>query len=226
MTVCQQPHRGSPPRSFGLFMGVGAALPDDLSGSNPMDPGQIAIPDGDGERIIPATVEAMRNELTRLRSLNRQHAQGLREAATARDLALARVKELEPAASEVDRLKPIADRWHEHERTQNDKLKEANAAAIATLTPEQRAAFDGVTDEPTIARMLTLVKAPTPAAPATPAAPPSYPAGGAAPVTGSGAGAELTPAEEAWVRSERKDLLTAGVEASTIKAMYKKFGPK
>lgn len=210
-------------------MGAEVSLSNDgLSSPNPVDPGQIAIPDGDGERIIPATVEAMRNELTRLRGLNRQHAQGLREAATARDLALARVKELEPVASEVDRLKPIAERWHEHERIQTDALKHANAEKIKTLTPEQAKAFEGITDEALISRMLALVAPPpaTPATPATPAATPSYPAGGAAPVTGSGAGAELTPAEEAWVRSERKDLLTAGVEASTIKAMFKKFGPK
>ena len=194
-------------------------MPDDLSGANPVDPGQIAIPDGDGERLIPASVEALRAELTRVRGNNNANAKAAREAAAREAAALARVKELEPYAEEVAKLKPIAERWHEHERVQNDKLKEANAAAIAALTPEQRAAFDGITDEPTIARMLTLVKAQA-AAPA----PASYPAGGAAPVSGGGAGADLTPAEEAWVRSERKDL--AGLEVSTIKAMFKKFGPK
>lgn len=207
-------------------MGVGAALPDDLSGSNPVDPGDLIIPEGGGERIVTHSVEGLRNELTRTRVKADTKAKEARDARTQLDAALARIKELEPFAAEVEKLKPIADRWHEHERVQNDKLKEANIAALAALTPEQRAAFDGVTDEAMISRMLALVKTPTPAAPATPAAPPSYPAGGAAPVTGSGAGAELTPAEEAWVRSERKDLLTAGVEASTIKAMYKKFGPK
>lgn len=180
------------------------------------------------ERIIPHDAPAILNELRRTREISRTRGGQIKSLQAERDALAARVAALEPVAAEVDKLKPIAERWHEHERIQTDTLKQANAEKIKALTPEQMKAFEGITDEALISRMLALVAPPpaTPATPATPAAPPSYPAGGAAPVTGSGAGAELTPAEEAWVRSERKDLLTAGVEASTIKAMFKKFGPK
>jgi len=186
---------------------------------DPGQPPQIVVVEGEEERVYSRNVDGLTAELVRTRGKVAAATKETRETRAALEAAQARIKALEPIAAEVDALKPAAERWREHERAQSDKLKEANAVAIAALTPEQRAAFEGITDEPTIARMLTLVKAQAAAS-----APASYPAGGAAPVSGGGAGADLTPAEEAWVRSERKDL--AGLEVSTIKAMFKKFGPK
>jgi hypothetical protein len=195
-----------------------------IPSANPVDPGQpaqIVVLEGDEERIIDRDVRGLGEEVKRLRGERRALNARATQTTAERDALAKENAALTQRIADAEALKADAEAWREHKRAENDKLKEANAAAIASLTPEQRAAFDGITDEPTIARMLTLVKAQ--AAAPTPA-PATYPAGGAAPVSGGGAGADLTPAEEAWVRSERKDL--AGLEVSTIKAMFKKFGPK
>lgn len=121
--------------------------------------------------------------------------------------------ELAQRIADAEAAKADAELWREHVRTENDKLKEANVAGLAALTPEQRAAFEGVTDEKLIAKLLTAIK---PAAPAAPPAP--YPNGG-----GSGSGSpvgeiELTTAEKEWVKRERPDL--ARVSAAAVRKHY------
>lgn len=190
-------------------------MPDPvIPSAAPVDPSQIVVVEDGEERVIQADQRGLTAEVTRLRGERRALNARYTQTAAERD-ALAKEKAaLEARISEAEKDKADADAWREHTRAENDRLKEANAAALKALTAEQRAVFDGITDEPTIARMLTLV---------TKVTAPAYPAGGAAPVA-TPVGDDLTPAEEAWVRSHRKDLI--GVDNATVKQFYKKFGPK
>lgn len=143
-------------------MGAEVILPDDLSGTNAVDPGQLVIPEGDGERVIPANVQGLQAEIARLRARDRERVKTQREIEVEREALRGRVGELEPLAAQLEALKPKAERWDEYERTKTDQLKHENAEKLKALTPEQAKAFEGITDESVIARMLSLI--PTPAA--------------------------------------------------------------
>ena len=201
-------------------MGVEDTLPDDLSGANPVDPSDLVIPEGGGERIVTHSVEGLRNELARTRGNATAKAKEAREAKAQLDAALARIKELEPFAAEVETLKPIAERWREHERAQNDALKDANAAKIKALTPDQVKLFEGITDETVIAKMLALLPAPSAAA-TEPEKPGAFPVGGGAGT--SAGGVSLSAAETAWVKASRPDLV--GRDPAVIRFAYNRNGP-
>jgi hypothetical protein len=182
-------------------MGVGVSVSDEpvIPSTEPVDPSEA--------------VKGIGAELAKLRSERQALNARLTQTTGERD-ALAKEKaDLAQQIADAEAAKADAELWREHVRTENDKLKEANATALAALTPEQRDAFQGVTDEKLIAKLLTAIK---PAAPAAPAAP--YPNGG-----GSGSGAptgeiELTTAEKEWVKRERPDL--ARVSAAAVRKHY------
>lgn len=176
-------------------------MPDDpvIPTPDPVDPSEA--------------VKGIGAELAKLRSERQALNARLTQTTGERD-ALAKEKaDLAQQIAEAEAAKADAELWREHVRTENDKLKEANVAGLAALTPEQRAAFEGVTDEKLIAKLLTAIKPAAPAAPATP-----YPNGG-----GSGSGSpvgeiELTTAEKEWVKRERPDL--ARVSAAAVRKHY------
>lgn len=190
-------------------------------------PAPVLIEDGDEIREAPADargyVEAIkkeraaRREVTkRLNALEAQHAETAKAAAEAATLRQ-RLAEIEPHATA----------WQAHTAAEAKRIADANAARIATLTDAQRAVLEGLD----AAKVAALLDAWAPAGAHTAADPAgahtpkavAYPAGGAAP-TGVPSADELTPAERAWVESDRPDLRVAN--AAAVKAMFKKFGPK
>ena len=182
---------------------------------DPGNPGQIVVFEGDEERVIDRNVIGLGEEVKKLRAERRALNARLTQTATERDTLAKEKADLAQRIADAEASKADAEAWREHQRRENDALKEANAAKLAALTPEQRTLFEGVTDEAMVARMLKLL--PAAATPAT------YPSGGAAPIAAP-VGDDLTPAEEAWVRSSRKDLI--GVDNAVVKRFFKQFGPK
>jgi len=191
----------------------------------PSTPAQPLVYEDDGDiRELPTDAKGILDTLKKERSAKRElsgrvkaleaqlteAAKGSAEAVTLR----ARLAELEPHATA----------WQAHTAAEVKRAEEANAARIAGLTDAQRGALEGLS--PTQVAKLLDVMAPAGNAPATqpaPVKPATYPAGGAAP-SGLPSGEELTPAERAWVESERPDLRT--VAPASVKKMYKQFGPK
>lgn len=181
---------------------------------------QYLIEDGDEIREAPSDargyVESLRKERAAKRDLSKRLA--------ALETQLAEVgksaAEAEALRKRIAEIEPHATAWQAHAAAEAKRIADANAARLATLTDAQRAVLDGLD----AAKVAALLDAWAPAAgSATPAKPATYPAGGAAP-SGVPSQDELTPAERAWVESERPDL--RGVAAAAVKAMFKRFGPK
>ncbi len=201
-------------------MGAEVSVDPVIPNANPVDPGHVTFTEDGEERIVSHEAPALLNELRRTRETSRTRAGQIKSLQAERDALAARVAALEPVAAEVEKLKPLAERWHEHERAQNDALKDANAAKIKALTPDQVKLFEGITDENVIAKMLALI--PAPAAATTEAEKPgAFPVGGGAGT--SAGGVTLSAAETAWVKASRPDLV--GRDPAVIRFAYNRNGP-
>lgn len=190
-------------------------------------PAPVLIEDGDEIREIPSDSRAMLTELQRARAARNELKKQL-NALTAQHAETAKAAaEAEALRKRLAEIEPHATAWQAHTAAEAKRIADANAARIATLTDAQRAVLEGL-DAAKVAALLDawapagVHTAADPASAHTPK-PPAYPAGGAAP-TGVPSADELTPAERAWVESDRPDL--RGVTAAAVKAMFKKFGPK
>lgn len=152
-------------------------------------------------------------ELARLRAERSAAREEAKTAAAQRDANATRIAELE---AKVKQDEADAAAYREQRQREDDELKQSNADRLKALTDAQRAAFDGVTDERLISRMLDL------ATPSTSVQTPGkYPGGGAA---GAAPGeVQLTQAERDWVAQKRPDLKR--VSAETARLHYNTTGP-
>lgn len=190
-------------------------------------PPQYLIEDGDEIREAPSDargyVESLRKERAAKRDLSKRLAALETQLA---DLGKS-AAEAETLRKRIAEIEPHATAWQAHTAAEAKRIADANAARLATLTDAQRAVLDGLDAAKVAALLDAWAPATTQSAGVQPGSPvpkpATYPAGGAAP-SGVPSPDELTPAERAWVETERPDL--RGVAAAAVKAMFKRFGPK
>lgn len=187
-------------------MGVGVKVDPVIPSNAGVDPsnqppGILAIEDEDddaGGRLIQTDQRGLLAEIKRLRGELRNRSGTLRKTGSELEAASKRLSELEAAQEQARKDAEDAKAWREYREAEAKRIGDANAKRLEALTDEQRAAFEGITDQTVIARMLSLIPAPASDAPAqAPASAQPLPKGTPA-VRAHAVGSTLTAEEQAF----------------------------